>query len=149
MATYTAISRDAMDSFLNARGFREIKLAGCFERVYAKIVKHNDITYSLRVYSSIEEGHARGKGADAIRVTLFWRENEDAAPRIVGADTRVHRVEGWRKNLQNRLDNWKELLGKPCKCCKAPTVLRKPKGKAKWEPFFGCVNYPTCKGTAE
>ena len=67
----------------------------------------------------------------------------------VGGSKRVHRVKGWKVNLQNRIDNWEELLGPLCPICGAPTVLREPKRGQTWNPFYSCARYRTrgCKGS--
>ena len=36
-----------------------------------------------------------------------------------------------------------------CPDCGAKMVLRKPKKGQYWEPFWGCMDYPDCKGTRE
>ena len=34
-----------------------------------------------------------------------------------------------------------------CPDCGGQMVLRRPKRKGDFEPFWGCSNYPDCKGT--
>jgi hypothetical protein len=109
---------------------------------------------TLRIYTSIDAQGTREKGSDAIRVTLFYRGTEikdgqeiPLKPKLIGGERRCHRVQGWKKNLQARIDNWPELIGPPCPKCGNPTVERESaRGK-----FWGCVRYSTqqggCNGT--
>jgi DNA topoisomerase-3 len=34
-----------------------------------------------------------------------------------------------------------------CPECGAQMVLRRPRPNQDWEPFWGCSEYPDCKGT--
>lgn len=138
MATFVRISRQDMHDFLTAQGFAIIPhIPGTQELVYGKIVGKD---LCLRVYTSIAGNASRDNGADAIRTVLVTRI--DGNVKIVGVDKRVHRVEGWRNNLQERLDTWGEQLGPDCPCCGSLTAQR----RSKHGPFWGCVNYPSCKG---
>lgn len=136
MATAVEISRRDMHEFLAAQGFQEIQVAGTKERVYSKFV---DTGLCLRVYTSVEGESSRGVGEDAIRTVLVTKVN--GAVKIVGGDKRVHRVEGWRANLQNRLDRWREQLGPACPKCRAATVRK----RSRRGPFWGCCRYPDCR----
>ena len=155
MATYTNITQDEIEEFLFPQGFQEIKLAGTREKVYAKrvdqLVMRADTILgkrplSLRVYTGIEDGKSRKVGEDAIRVTVFWKDSAGHAGKIymAGSSKRVHRVKGWKKNLQNRIDAWKDSLGPMC-VCGAPMVERKGKNGN----FYGCARYPVCTNTRE
>ncbi len=159
MAKFTEIALADMDAFLVERGFKRLVLPGTVEATYGKRVycQGDDMQLTLRVYTSITDRHGtREKGSDAIRVCLFYRQiivagngDETAAdPRLIGGDRRVHRVMGWRNNLQNRLDNWPEMLGPKCYKCHLPMVEREGKrGK-----FWGCIGYRKeggCNGTIE
>lgn len=137
MATAVEISLRDMDEFLSRQGFSVIpNLPRTREVVYGKVVGAN---LCLRVYTSIEGGSSRGVGEDAIRTVLVARVEGEV--KLVGSDRRVHRVEGWRKNLQSRLDGWAEQLGPACPKCGLPTVKR----RSKRGPFWGCSNYPVCR----
>ena len=147
MAQYTQITQAEMEEHLNVNpvtglpnkegGFHRIHIKSTIEIVYAKIVKPN---VSLRVYSSIVAGESRGIGEDAIRVCLFWRKTKTDKPIMIGTSKRVHRVLGWRKNLDDRINKWVDMLGPECKKCGSPTVY-----KTKYK-FFGCSMYPQCRG---
>jgi len=142
MANYASITEQQMREFLQAQGFVQVNLKGVGELVWAKIVRSN---ISMRVFSSIKDGCSREKGADAIRVAFAWRD-KDGEIIPIGSTKRVHRVEGWKKNLQSRIDNWKDQLGPTCPACQAPTIQRQNK-KTK-QKFFGCANWSKtgCKG---
>lgn len=138
------------------------------ELVYAKKI-HPEL--SLRIYSTLEGGVARPKGTDAIRILVVWRPSEEEQrrwereglaivdprapnkpiwPKIVGRDTFVLRVQGWRENLAKRLAACDEMIPPP-HTCGCPTVWRTPHGNAK-SPFWGCVwgrNCPAEKGTVQ
>lgn len=36
-----------------------------------------------------------------------------------------------------------------CPECGAQMVLRKPRREQTWEPFWGCGDYPGCRGTRQ
>lgn len=144
MAVSVIIPRDEMVKFLEDRGFKPVTIPGTKELVFGLVVDPaNEIC--LRVYTSVVDGGSRGKGEDAIRCVLVKRvENEQTGNKeikIIGADKRVHRVRGWRENLTNRLDHWREQLGPACPKCGSVTV-QKVSGRG---PFWGCSNYPVCK----
>lgn len=148
MSTYVQISLEDMKHFLEERGFKQIPLPGTVEAVYAKRVYHNEdsrIQLSLRVYTGISGGVSREKGKDAIRCAVFWR-NAEGVIKMVGGSKRVHRVEGWRKNLESRLNDVKSMMPEHiCDRCKSPMVKR----KGAHGEFFGCLNYPNCKNTRQ
>lgn len=141
MAQYVMIHRDEMVKFLEARGFSLLSPETTRELVYGKRVRR-DLT--LRIYTSIVNDAVREVGADAIRCVLMFRENPKDKPCIAGKSRRVHRVEGWRKNLDARISYWEQALGPICPKCSAPTVER----KGKHGDFFGCIKFPGCNGTA-
>lgn len=135
MAIAVEVTRSDMHAFLTTQGFQEIQVPGTKERVYSKVV---DKGLCQRVLTSIVGESSRGVGDDAIRVQLVVKV--DGQVRLVGMDKRVHRVEGWRKNLQIRLDRWREQLGPSCPKCGAATVQR----TSRRGPFWGCCRYPQC-----
>ena len=61
----------------------------------------------------------------------------------MGGSRHVHRVEGWKKNLQSRLNRWMEQIGPKCPKCSRLMVERK--GKNGY--FWGCSGYPGCRQT--
>lgn len=142
MANYHPISLEEMHDFLTPKGFRRAEFPGTREIVFAKRVDVDGLPLSLRVYTGIEpNGASRTVGNDAIRVVLYWR-NPLGEIKKVASSKRVHRVKGWMKNLDERLDSLKP--GPKCECG-APMVLRKGKNGE----FYGCASYPVCKQTKE
>jgi len=147
-SNFVQIKQQEMDDFFEVGengsptgelGFYRISLVGTTELVYAKRVRPD---ISLRVYSTIQNGVSREKGADAVRVILFWRGDRNSEPRLIGSERKLLRVKGWEDRLRLRIQNWTEMLGSPCDKCGAHTVLR-IKDKKK---FFGCIHYPKCRG---
>jgi hypothetical protein len=152
MAEFYPIKREEMASFLESQGFRLMSLPNVTELIWGKRVDRDGQSLSLRVYSGINpSGDSRGKGQDAIRVEVYWRDGDGTICRI-GGSKRVHRVRGWRDNLQNRIDQWEDGLGPVCPECGAPMRLREPKKGQTWTPFYGCVrwkpNNAGCNGVA-
>lgn len=136
---YKNISIAEMESFLKPQGFQVINVPGTKETVFGKRMPHN-LPLTLRIYTGIENGISRGCGEDAIRTTLFWRNSQGEVKKAAG-DKRVHRVNNWRNNLQNRLDNWNQDF---VICdCGAPMIERKGKNGS----FLGCCDYPSCRNT--
>lgn len=140
MAVPAIITRVEMTHFLQAQGFQEIQLSGTRELVLARCVRLRPDAepLSLRVYTSVEGLESRAKDADAIRVVLAAKI--DGEVKVVGCDRRVHRVRGWRQNLQDRLDGWRDQIGPVCNKCGSFTVRR----RSKRGPFWGCARYPVC-----
>lgn len=147
MPEYVNVTQDEMGPFLTLRHkFQRMEIEGTTELVYGRVFDHEGVKISLRVYTGINpDGNSREKGADAIRLVLFVRDSE-GVPKIVGLMKRVHRVKGWRKNLEQRLNSWQDMLGPVCPKCGAMMVLRSQR-KNKKSKFWGCMNYPTCNGT--
>lgn len=150
MAQFTNVTKEEMGAFLGSKGFSLLTLPGVVELVWAKLVRLNNVAVSMRVYSGIDpSGDSRGVGEDAIRLELYWRDANGTILRI-GGSKRVHRVAGWRTNLQNRIDLWQDMLGPTCPACGAPMVLRKVKkeGPNKGREFYSCAAWKTtqCNG---
>jgi hypothetical protein len=146
MATYYNITEQEMTRFLESQGFQRIQLQGYQELVWAKRVDQGNLALSLRVCSGINpDGNSRDVGKDAIRVELHLGTMVDGKQQIrrVRAGKRVHRVLGWRKNLQQRIDKWTADHLHLCPKCGMPTTLR----KGKKGEFVGCMGYPACKHT--
>lgn len=151
MAEYHAITRNEMAAFLEKQGFRPLAVPNVVELVWGKRMDRDGQALSLRVYTGINpSGKSREVGSDAIRVQVYYRNPEGNVSRI-GTSKRVHRVKGWQKNLQARIDNWEKTLGPACPKCGAPMVLRKPPKGKSWRPFYGCVRWRRqgdgCDGT--
>ena len=100
MATATNITIAEMRRFLRlSMGWHEVQPAGSKEFVFDWTV-NQEPTIVLRVYTSIQlsTGLTRAVGSDAIRVCAVDLTND----RGYIKSTRVHRVEGWKDNLQAR-----------------------------------------------
>ena len=144
-AHYKNVTQKEIEEYLLPQGFKLIAIVGTSELVYGKRVDRDEQMLTLRVFTGIDfSGQSRAVGEDAMRCAVFWR-NKNGTIKMVGGSKRVHRVEGWKKNLQSRLDNWLELLGPSCTICGSPMVERNGKnGK-----FYGCSNYPDCSHTTQ
>lgn len=144
MAKFTNVSKEDMEAFLVPQGFKAMSIEGTTELVYGKRVDHEGMPLSLRVYTGIwPSGESRGVGEDAMWVRLFFKTKEGKIVSL-GCSKRVHRVQGWRKNLGNRIDAWQELLPKRmCPECGMPMVER----KGTFGAFFGCTGFPVCRHT--
>ena len=142
MAQYVMIQRKEMVDFLEGRGFKLLSFDDIQELIYGKRVRHD---LSLRIYTSIVEEGARGVGSDAIRCTLMYRDPTTKQIYPVGKNRHVHRVKGWKKNLDNRINNWEQALGPVCTQCKSLMVKRHSSKTSNG--FWGCITYPNCKGT--
>jgi hypothetical protein len=151
MAHYYNVTKEEMAAYLEPQGFRLITLPGTVELVWARVVRiENNVPVSMRVYSGINPtGESRGVGADAMRVELYWKDSQDNIHRI-GGSKRVHRVQGWKTNLEARLMDWQALLGPVCSRCGAPMILRQVKkpGPNNGKEFYSCANWKAtnCNG---
>lgn len=148
MAQYTNITREEIEPFLFVRGFKAMELPNTYELVYGKLVQTESLVkLSLRIYTGINgsDGNSRAKGKDAIRICLFAKDSE-GNPKLIGVQRRVHRVHGWRHNLDERLNNWDDLLGPFCSKCNGYMVRRSPR-RDKKRFFWGCSSWPICNGT--
>lgn len=169
MATYHNITRAEMEEFLLPQGFVQIFKPGTRELIYARRL---DVSHgrrlpdmpalSLAVYTGINpDGNSRDVGRDAMRVEISYRDRPILNPQTrrrelpepvrVGGSKRVHRVMGWRTNLQDRIDRWQDILGPTCPLCGAPTLERHPKPGQHWKPFYSCARYRQsgCRGTRQ
>ena len=140
MPKYIQITASKMDTFLVDQGFLLLPdIPGVTEKVYSKLIAKN---LCIRVYSTVQGKVSRNIGTDAIRVCLVSRKKGNTIS-ILYMAKRVHRVVNWQVNLQNRIDTCKDNITPQCPECNSYTVLR----KSKYGSFYGCINYPECKGT--
>jgi hypothetical protein len=144
MSQYCKIEESEMVSFLWEKGFSPVELPNCRELVLGKVVRKGDYPVCLRVYTSIVRGEGRDVGEDAIRVVVVTKHDK-AGVIPFGRSRRVYRVQGWRNNLQNRIETWESNLGPICPRCGAWMALRKGKNG----PFWGCTMFKSqqCKGS--
>ena len=143
--TFCNVTQGDLEKLLSPLGFKQIQVRGVIELVYAKRVDQGELQLSLRVFSGVNpDGQSRDCGKDAMRVTLFMRD-EDGSIHKIGGDKRVNRIQTWRKNLKARLDGWLDCLPKESCECGAPMVPR----TGKHGDFLGCVRFPKCKQTRQ
>lgn len=125
--------------------FWHLDLQGVFEHTYGMIVAPN---ITLRIFSSIDinTGESRPEGEDAIRCTLFWKNPASGEIKAIGSTKKVLRMQNWRTNLRKRIEGWEKMIGPNCPDCQSPMVRRK--NRQNKNEFYGCVNYPNCRGTS-
>lgn len=143
---YTPFTLEDIDAVLAPQGFKVLVLQGVREVVYAKGQRIAGVSYSIRVYTTVENGVSRLAGGDSIKVVVLAKY-ASGTPKALGSEIRVHRTQGWRENLQSRLNNWQSMIptyveGVKCPNCGSPMVK---KNSAKGE-FYGCADFPTCRG---
>ena len=126
-AKFTAITASEMAGLLEPWGFRLMSIEGTRELVWQKT--RPELEIQIRVYSGIEPtGVSRGVGEDAIRVEVYWIRSPEKVYRI-GGSKRVNRTQNWRKSLEQRIRDWKEMLGIAgkvvhCPNCGFPMAVR-------------------------
>jgi len=143
MATYVNISKEEMTEFLEDLGFQTVELPRVRELVWGKIIRPRTC---LRVYTGITGEDSRDVGQDAIRCTVFHK-NSEGEIKLLGGSKRVHRVQGWKANLTSRIEETTRKFQQEqlCPLCGSQMAIRVAK-QSKNE-FWGCTNFPTCKGT--
>ena len=152
MATeYTNVTIQDMHDFLSPQGFVKMNLKEIDptdrteEVVYGKRVDVPGHRLTLRLYTGINpDGNSRGVGADAMRVDLFTRKavkNRDGQWEhrsvYLRGSKRVHRVKGWQKNLQDRIDKLDKNLEV---CPKCGQFMVEVKGGVNGK-FMGCLGF--------
>lgn len=112
--------------------------------------------FLMDIYSSIDKqtGEARAKNDDSIRIVVKtnpenrWIETPGAEP----ATSRytVARTRSWRKNLVRQLQSITRTLramnSPDCSRCGDPMVIRKNSDDKDFNLFWGCQNFPECRG---
>lgn len=145
-AQYYPVTLQEMDTFISAYSNGKAKVDsvnGC-EWSYTW-----QLTDSLRVivWTGISgfDDTSRAVGQDAIRVTLLGKVGTTSQYKPTCKAKRVHRVKGWKANLQSRLDNITEQATPLCPVCSGYTTQRT--NRQSGEAFYGCLAYPVCRGT--
>lgn len=142
---YEQISQAEFEEFLDGFAqFEEVEMEETDEVVYVINLPADDL--ELRIFSSLQDGHARRRGSDAIR-TVIW-STEHSIP-VTGREKTL-RIETWRSNLEPKIrdlmGNWREHV--PGKCSECGTgVLQHRDGS--FGEFLGCSNYPQCDYTED
>tara|TARA_B100000029_G_scaffold198553_1_gene196902 strand:- start:2238 stop:3344 length:1107 start_codon:yes stop_codon:yes gene_type:complete len=150
MAEYTDISGSEMHDFLKAQGFRVVPMHRAKERIYEKTYgSDGQGTYVIRVYSSVVGNRSRAVGKDAIRVQPVYVNLSTGEDAFLSVHKRVHRVKGWKQNLQNRIDDILKVKPSVVRDSNGkPMVLRKAKrGPSAGSWFWGSRDYPRNKET--
>ena len=150
MAEYTDISGSEMHDFLKAQGFRVVPFHRAKERIYEKTYgTEQGGTYVIRVYSSVVGNQSRGVGKDAIRVQPVYVNVSTGEDAFLSVHKRVHRVKGWKENLQKRIDDIMSVKPKVVRDSNGKAmVLRKAKrGRSAGSWFWGSRDYPRNKET--
>ena len=141
-AEYTRISGDDMNTFLIDQGFEEIDHPRAHERVYDKLYGRGPEGGQLiiRVYTSIVKDEARDLGKDAIRVVpLYLHPTLGDFP--MSRQKRVHRVLGWRNNLEKRIETAEASAPGPVLDSNGkPMRLRRNRKSGDY--FWGSIDYP-------
>lgn len=150
MAYYHSITIEEMDDELRAARFYPVSLLyrnkPVKEWVYERKLPRSP-NHFVRVYTGInrygrDAGNSRKVGKDAIRVQVIYRDIKGET--LVSQPKRVHRVEGWRKNLRERFNELsKNLPQVEFDSRGEPMTLRK-KNKSY---FWGSRDYPKYKET--
>jgi len=110
------------------------------ERVYDLPLPADELT--IRVFSTIEGGEARDRGADAIRCVV-WHHGRDVP---VGGRVKTLRTPGWDDRLCEKVRSlyadWREHDHGACpECQRGVLVERRPSGSDDWDPFLACSEW--------
>ena len=150
MATYYPIPLGEMDEVLRGYRFAPVDLTyrnrPVKEWVYERRLPRSP-NHFVRVYTGVQRygrdaGRSRKVGKDAIRVQVVYRDEKGET--LVSQPKRVHRVEGWRENLQKRMNEISSTLPQVEFDSRGePMTLRKHKGNY----FWGSRDYPKYKET--
>lgn len=148
---YVRIQEDEFEEKLSEIGnFTEVDHPETYEKVYESQLPADNL--SIRVFSSIQDGSARNKGADAIRCVI-WNDNIEEP---VGGRRKTLRIgptdsnpDGWFGNLKPKIEdlfiNWRNEIYGNCPECGGQLVFR----SGKYGNFLGCQNYPKCENTED
>jgi len=147
MPNYVQYSEQEVRELMEDMQFQEVRVGGTRELVFELPTKQPDVR--LRVYSSVAAGSARGCGKDAGRVVLVVK-NGHGDWHVAWKARRVHRTENFLANLRKRCrDAWLMVARMPrCPSCGGRMVVRRKRGaRGKRSEFWGCMQYPRCRGT--
>ena len=150
MANYYPIPLEEMDEVLRGYRFAPVDLTyrnrPVKEWVYERRLPQSP-NHFVRVYTGVQRygryaGRSRKVGKDAIRVQVVYRDEKGET--LVSQPKRVHRVDGWRENLQKRMNEISSTLPQVEFDTRGePMTLRKHKGNY----FWGSRDYPKYKET--
>ena len=150
MANYYPIPLEEMDEVLRGYRFAPVDLTyrnrPVKEWVYERRLPQSP-NHFVRVYTGVQRygryaGRSRKVGKDAIRVQVVYRDEKGET--LVSQPKRVHRVDGWRENLQKRMNEISSTLPQVEFDTRGePMTLRKYQGNY----FWGSRDYPKYKET--
>lgn len=164
---FVAITAAAMYACLDAIGTKIKAAGGNFvvtthgREVVYELYHHAGHQAIVRVYTSIAKGatEVRDCDSDAVRLVIGCY-SQDGTFRPLGKSRKILRTA--RNDVEDReqafLDRLTQAIREAyvdiktvpiCPRCGAPMALRKPtkKSKKEFKPFFGCVDFPNCKGS--
>lgn len=164
---FVAITAAAMYACLDAIGEKITKAGGHFEvtthgrEVVYELYHHAGHPALVRVYTSIAKGTSEVRACDSDAVRLVIGCYHEGGPfKPLGKSRKILRTapngltEAARsKAFLDRLtetirEGYKMIASVPtCPDCGAPMALRRPKKGQSFNPFFGCIEYPQCKGS--
>jgi len=143
---YRPINRSEFAKMMGEMGFEEVKVSGCSEHVYERMIPRNDGSpprFSVRIFSSVDvaTGMTRDCGEDAIRILL---QDHDIKRPV--QSWRAFRTENALTNMRERArEAWKFAVNQANRCdCGSFMVERKSKSRG---PFLGCAAFPVCRKT--
>lgn len=118
---------------------KEIEPKGTWEYVYKIYTSKPDIY--LWIYSSVSKvtGKTRSKGSDAIRCVLIYKDKE-----VFKNTKHTKRIISWNGNLKSKITELMSLVDTIPRCPNCSSFMLQRKGKHGI--FWGCSNYPNCKG---
>ena len=141
-STYVRITGNEFEEFIRdvVPSARRVRVPGVGENVYDLPLPADDLT--IRVFSTIQGGEGRDRGADAIRCVIWNHE----AGEPVGGRRKTLRIGTWRKNLRAKIEdlyaNWRDHEhGAYPECRRGVLVERTPSGPQDWDPFLACSDW--------
>lgn len=139
---YVRIDGDDFEEFIEdvVPSAERARVPGVNEAVYDLPLPADGLT--IRVFSTIQDGAGRDRGADAIRCVI-WNH---AADEPVGGRRKTLRIGTWRKNLRAKIEDlyasWREHEHGACpECLNGVLVERAPSGPQDWDPFLACSEW--------
>ena len=116
----------------------------------------------VRVYTTLSEGADRLRACDSDAMRVVLGVIYDGEFRPLGKSRKVLRTAANDLHPEDRpqacldrlVENVREGYGmahhiEVCPDCGSPMALRRPKPRAKkqFTPFYGCIDFPTCRAT--
>lgn len=137
--TYRRITREEFDAFMDdlVPDNEVVRPDGVSERVYDCPLPSD--RHVIRVFSTIEGGAGRDRGADAIRCVIWdLGANEPVSGRL-----KTLRIDTWRDNLRAKIEdlyaNWRDEVPGRCPECGGALAVREPGPGDDWDTFAACT----------